>query len=229
MIHEKIAELRKSLGLSQADFGTQVGISAGSINKYESGKTKPSQKMLDKIIAVYGSEWLPEESQAAPQEGAGSSKEEILAAVEAAMPAPEEPVEIPAQEADTAAEEAGAKQPAPKKRSRKKKDAAEVVDDTPVEAAPAVNAAEAPASVAEKPARRNRKPAKKEAEEEVKAAPVTAEAVVIQSAMGGSITIDEILNRVRKIAPDASAVYVKTEENNAYWVQGKKTGAVTLW
>jgi transcriptional regulator with XRE-family HTH domain len=62
----------------------------------------------------------------------------------------------------------------------------------------------------------------KKAVDNKKKAPV----VYIESLMGGTITIDEILNR---IPSGAKEVYVKPGENKAYWVKGKKTGDVDLW
>ena len=93
-----------------------------------------------------------------------------------------------------------------------------------------------PAPVVEekKPAKRAAK--KKEAvEEKVEVAEEKVEAVeekalpsptiIIQSAMGGEITVEEILARVG----DVEKVYVKPEENAAYWVRGEESGAVALW
>ena len=50
--------------------------------------------------------------------------------------------------------------------------------------------------------------------------------LVIQSTMGGSITAEEVL---AKIPTGAETVYVKPEENKAYWVKGRDSGAVDLW
>ena len=50
--------------------------------------------------------------------------------------------------------------------------------------------------------------------------------IVIESQMGGSISTDEILSRL----PDGcDKVYVKPEENAAYWVKGTESGIVKLW
>ena len=49
--------------------------------------------------------------------------------------------------------------------------------------------------------------------------------VIIQSPLGGEITSAEILNRVG----DAEKVYVRVDENKAYWVRGEETGSVDLW
>ena len=52
----------------------------------------------------------------------------------------------------------------------------------------------------------------------------TAE-VVIQSPLGGEITSAEILARVG----NADKVYVRIDENKAYWVRGEESGSVDLW
>ena len=65
-----------------------------------------------------------------------------------------------------------------------------------------------------------KKPAKRAAARK-KAAPV----VFIQSAMGGEISTEEIMAKVG----DADTVYIKPEENAAYWVKGDLSGAVNLW
>ena len=50
--------------------------------------------------------------------------------------------------------------------------------------------------------------------------------IYIQSMMGGSITAEEILSRL----PDGvEAVYIKPEENAAYWVRGVESGSIYLW
>ena len=136
-----------------------------------------------------------------------------------AAPAPA--VEEKAAEVETV-EEA----PAKPKRGRKKKEAVP---------APAV---EEKAADVEKPAKRGRK--KKEA-----AAPVdesliqmqtNAEAavnalftqkgtVIIQSPMGGEITPEEVLAKVGPV----DKVYVRVDENKAYWTRGDESGAVDLW
>lgn len=49
--------------------------------------------------------------------------------------------------------------------------------------------------------------------------------IIIQSLMGGEITPEEILSRVG----DVDKVYIKVEENAAYWVKGDETGAINIW
>lgn len=49
--------------------------------------------------------------------------------------------------------------------------------------------------------------------------------IIIQSALGGEITPEAILARVG----DVDAVYIRVDENRAYWVKGEETGSVDLW
>ena len=84
-----------------------------------------------------------------------------------------------------------------------------VVEKKPVEKKVAAKAEKAPAK---KPAAK--KPAAKKVAE-----------VIIQSPMGGEITGAEILARVG----DVEKVYVRVDENKAYWVRGEETGSVDLW
>ena len=72
--------------------------------------------------------------------------------------------------------------------------------------------AEAEAPVAKKPAAK--KPAAKKAVE-----------VIVQSPLGGEISFAEILAKVG----EADKVYVRVDQNKAYWVRGLETGDVDLW
>ena len=75
--------------------------------------------------------------------------------------------------------------------------------------------AETPATkkpAAKKPA--TRKPAAKKAVE-----------VIVQSPLGGEISFAEILAKVG----EAEKVYVRVDQNKAYWVRGEETGDVDLW
>ena len=77
--------------------------------------------------------------------------------------------------------------------------------------------AEAEAPVAKKPAAKKpatRKPAAKKAVE-----------VIVQSPLGGEISFAEILAKVG----EADKVYVRVDQNKAYWVRGEETGDVDLW
>ena len=49
--------------------------------------------------------------------------------------------------------------------------------------------------------------------------------VIIQSPMGGVITPEEVLAKVGPV----DQVYIRVDENKAYWVRGEETGSVDLW
>ena len=90
--------------------------------------------------------------------------------------------------------------------------------EAPVAKKPAAKkAAEVEAPVAKKPAAKKpaaKKPAAKKAVE-----------VIVQSPLGGEISFAEILAKVG----EADKVYVRVDQNKAYWVRGEETGDVDLW
>ena len=49
-----VRELRTACGLTQAKFARSVGICAGSVAAYESGKTRPGDYVAERIREVYG-------------------------------------------------------------------------------------------------------------------------------------------------------------------------------
>ena len=80
---------------------------------------------------------------------------------------------------------------------------------------------EAPAKKAA-PAKAEAPAAKKPA---TKKAAKKATEVIIQSPYGGEISYAEILAKVG----EAEKVYVRVDQNKAYWVRGLETGDVDLW
>lgn len=69
-----------------------------------------------------------------------------------------------------------------------------------------------------------KKPAAKKSTSKKSAAKKTPE-IIIQSALGGEITGAEIIDRIGK----AEKIYVRVDENKAYWVNGEETGSIDLW
>ena len=49
--------------------------------------------------------------------------------------------------------------------------------------------------------------------------------VVIQSPMGGEISPEAILEKTGPV----DKIYIRVDENKAYWVNGDETGSVDLW
>ena len=93
-------------------------------------------------------------------------------------------------------------------------------EEKPVAKKPAATKAAAE-KVAEPAAKKvaEKKPAAK------KPAAKKAAELIIQSPLGGEITGAEILARVGNV----DKVYVRVDENRAYWVRGEEAGSVELW
>ena len=85
--------------------------------------------------------------------------------------------------------------------------------------------------VESKPKRRNvrrkkAEPAVKKTRKKSTKASKSTPVILIQSLLGGTITPEEILSRV---PADVDSIYIKPEENKAYWVRGDESGSVELW
>ena len=205
-----IKDIRIAQNLSQAELAAALDISVSSERSYEYGVRKPNAKVIEQIKALYGVDLNDEapapaveetvEKAAAPAVAETPAKSKRGRKKKDAEAAPAPAVEEKAAEVETV-EEA----PAKPKRSRKKKDAA----PQPASEESAEKVEEAEEAPAKKPRARK------------KAAPT----VIIQSIMGGEINVEEIIAKVGEV----EAIYVKPEENAAYWTRGDESGAVNLW
>lgn len=140
-----VKDLRTAQKLSQAAFAKTIDVSTASVGAYETGRANPSQKVLGKILEVYGVSLTPK----------------------------------------------------PAKKVKRAKKAA-----------------------ADKPkAKRGRKPKAEKA-----AAAVQAE-IVLQSALGGTVTLNELIAKVGPV----DKIYIRADQNKAYWVKGEENGSVDLW
>ena len=217
-----IKEFRLSQGLSQPKLAKAIGVGVSTIGGYETGRINPSDKVVAKIKEVFGVN---------------------LADPAPTAPAPADPAPAPAPAAPFV-EEKGEAPAAKPKRGRKKKEAdvdamsapapvaeekVEKAEEPPVKpkrgrrkAAPAE-----PAPLETVPAETIPEPAPVETvpvvEEKVEETP--APTVIIQSNMGGEINVVDIIAKVGNV----DTIYVKPEDNRAYWVKGDQNGAVELW
>ncbi len=195
--------------------------------KAKAAKTEAAAPELTAEISAEEVAEAPVVEAEAPAEAAVEEAapvvEEAAPAVEEAAPAVEEAAAV-VEEAAEVVEEAAevveeVKKPA--RRGRRKK--AEIAEAAPAEEKKPARRGrkkkeEAVAAKAEekKPARRGRKKAEKKAEDMK---------VYIQSAMGGEIALDEILSRIGK----ADAIYIKPEDNAAYYTRSGKNDKIILW
>lgn len=49
--------------------------------------------------------------------------------------------------------------------------------------------------------------------------------IIIQSPLGGTITPEEIIAKIGA----TDKIYIRVDENKAYWVKGEETGSIELW
>ena len=53
-MHERIKELRKSLGLIQAEFGARLGVASNTISTYETGTRPVAEPIIKSIVREFG-------------------------------------------------------------------------------------------------------------------------------------------------------------------------------
>ena len=239
MIKDRIKELRKRNDLSLKSFAESVGISGTSASLYESGKQNPGKKTLDKICEVYGvtKEWLTEDELKITAAPALEKAEKAVA-----------PVLEEAKKTIAPALEEAKKTAAPVL-EKAEKTAAPVLEKAEKTAAPVLEKAEKTAAPVLEKAGKTVAAGTKKAEKAVEAAAAetgkeTQKAsgskkskkavepvVMIESAMGGQISMDEILKRVNEAvkAKERLAIYVKPEDNKAYYSSEAGDGSIDLW
>lgn len=59
-IKDRIKVVRKTIGITQADFGKQIGITDASVSRLESGENNPSEQTIKLICREFGVsyDWL---------------------------------------------------------------------------------------------------------------------------------------------------------------------------
>jgi transcriptional regulator with XRE-family HTH domain len=219
MIKDRIRELRDKNQLSMKAFAESIGVSGTSCSLYESGKQNPGKKTIDKICEVYkvSKEWLLDEvgdlekaAEPVVEKTVSAAKTTSAKVKEAASPVVEKAV----------------------------KSAEPVVEKAIKSAEPVVEKAVKSAEPVVEKAVKAAEPVKEKAEAAVKKAvgkrakkTETVPLVVVESQLGGQISVDEILRRVNEQVSDAShiEVYVKAEENKAYYTSDAGEGSIDLW
>ena len=229
MISLTIRELREKNKLTQVAFAKSLGVSSNAISAIESGRLKLSEKMASKVKEIYGEaveQPAGAELEKAIKKTAAKVEKKARAAGKRVKAAEKKVEAAVAAEAEKLAEDTAQAVLNTEKKAEKKKRAARSrakADKPAVEAVAEAVAApvEAAAAAVEKKARKARKTAEKKAAAAVKKSP----SVVIQSPYGGEITDAEILARIG----DVDAVYVRVDQNKAYWVKGEESGSIDLW
>ena len=203
-----IRELRVKIMLSREKLAEAAGVSASAITAVKTGCINLGRKL---------SEAVKEVRHDAAEVGArteGRIKDTKAAAEEAKEKAVIGAIETKAiadEIADETAEKVEEKIVKARKKSQKAPEKAKAVKKE----AEAAAAEETKKSKKKAPVREPA--ARKPADELIK--------VIIQSPIGGEITPEAILEKVG----EADTVYVRVDENKAYWVKGEEHGSVDLW
>lgn len=206
-----LKELREKNKLTQAAFGSSLGVSGKAIYLIESGNMNLSKKLSDKIAEVYG-EFIEPTGRRAKAAAARAEKKADAIATDAAQAVLDAEKKVDKRKRKAKAK-VQADKPAVEAVAEAVAAPVEAVAEAvavPVEAVAAAVAAPVEAAVEKKARKRAAKP---------------AVSVVIQSPMGGEITPEEICARIGR----ADTVYIRVDQNKAYWVRGEEHGEIDLW
>ena len=238
-----LKELRAKHNLTQVALAKSIGVTSNAISAIEGGRLKLSDKLAAKIKEVYGeepntpvAEAVVSEAKAvvakvekAVEEVAGSAEKKVARKARATKKKVEAEKVTAAAAIPETEKKAEKKTRKVKAKAQADKPAAEMVAEAVV--APVVEAVAAPVKAAAEKKSRKKAPAKKTATAEKKAtakktpAAPKAPVVILQSPFGGEITAEEILSKVGSV----DTVYVRIDQNKAYWVKGEENGEVDLW
>jgi DNA-binding XRE family transcriptional regulator len=206
-----LKELREKNKLTQAAFGSSLGVSGKANYLIESGNMNLSKKLSDKIAEVYG-EFIEPTGRRAKAAAARAEKKADAIATDAAQAVLDAEKKVDKRKRKAKAK-VQADKPAVEAVAEAVAAPVEAVAEAvavPVEAVAAAVAAPVEAAVEKKARKRAAKP---------------AVSVVIQSPMGGEITPEEICARIGQ----ADTVYIRVDQNKAYWVRGEEHGEIDLW
>ena len=230
MIKDQLKELRTRNNMTIAAFAKAIGVSGTSVSLYESGKQNPGPKTIDRICQKFGvdKEWLLGEADKAKDKVTDAVKEvEKAVSKEASKSVKEEPI-VTASVSETPKTELKTEKESGKKTRAKKEKPVETTKEEKIEK-------KNDETIKEENRVEKAETKKEEKKESVKKSSKTEKAVnvsvMIESAMGGQIALEEIIRRVKEKTGDAKdlTVYVKPEENKAYFTAEKTVGSVDLW
>lgn len=217
MTKEELTQIRESLSLTKKEFAEKIGVKPMLLGRYESGGCKIPENVADIAKALVS----PAEEDAATlikqiRESLSLSKSalaKLIGVSASAVGNYESGKNKPKDEIMSKIKELVTEAAAPAIQGDEKTE--DTIDEKKEESATPVDEEQSVASATA---------------EEIMPAPIEEEkkpsSIVIESQMGGSITTDEILS---KLPDGVDTVYVKPEENAAYWVKGEASGVVNLW
>lgn len=217
-----IKELCVKITLSREKLAEAAGVSASAIAAVKTGCINLGRKISGAVKEVRG------EAAAVGARAEGRIQDTKAAAEEAKEKAAKVKAENTVPEAAEKAEEIKAAAEETKAKLEAVAAAAEKTVKTRKKSQKAPEKAKAAKKETETAAAEETKKAEKEAPVRETAARKPADEpiqVIIQSPIGGEITPEAILAKVG----EADTIYVRVDENKAYWVKGEEHGSVDLW
>lgn len=217
-----IKELCVKITLFREKLAEAAGVSASAITAVKTGCINLGRKISGAVKEVRG------EAAAVEARAEGRIQDTKAAAEEAKEKAAKVKAENTVSEAAEKAEEIKAAAEETKAKLEADAAAAEKTVKTRKKSQKAPEKAKAAKKETETAAAEETKKAEKEAPVRETAARKPADEpiqVIIQSPIGGEITPEAILAKVG----EADTIYVRVDENKAYWVKGEEHGSVDLW
>ena len=199
-----LKELREKEKISQAKLAKALGVSSTLISAIETGVKPASNAVIGKVKEVYG---VVIEKAVVAEAAVKAKAEKQVKETKAKAKAAGEKAEKAVEQTEVVVKAEAAKAEA---------EAEKQVKETKAKA-------KAAGEKAKEVVKKTKAAVKAETAKVIKKAPGS---VTIQSPLGGEITPAEILAR---IPSGADKVYIRVDQNKAYWVKGDETGSVDLW
>ena len=199
-----LKELREKEKISQAKLAKALGVSSTLISAIETGVKPASNAVIGKVKEVYG---VVIEKAVVAEAAVKAKAEKQVKETKAKAKAAGEKAEKAVEQTEVVVKAEAAKAEA---------EAEKQVKETKAKA-------KAAGEKAKEVVKKTKAAVKAETAKVIKKAPGS---VTIQSPLGGEITPAEILAR---IPAGADKVYIRVDQNKAYWVKGDETGSVDLW
>lgn len=200
MTNIELTKIREANNLSKTDLAKRIGITPMLLGRYESGKVVIPDAVAEKVTAEF--------APAVPEK-----KEEAKSA--------EKPKKAKkAKKAETAEAAVKAEETAAPKAKKSVAAKAEKKEEAKGAAKPEKKRATRK-SASRKSAQALRKPVESD-----------YSSVVIEAQLGGQITVGDVVKKIADAEggiPDGLHIYVKPEENKAYYNSANGEGSVDLW
>ena len=210
MTKEELKAIREEKKMDKGEFAKLLGITPMVYGRYESGTLAISEKI----------ETAVKELVSKVSDAAVATEIEVKKNTRAAGRKAKEAIEAVVTSDETVATEIEVK--------KKTRAATRKAKETAKEAVEAVVTSDEAVATEVEVKKKTRAAARKakEAVDDLVQEATKKTTIFIQSQLNGIITPEEVLDRIPE---GCDEVYIKPEENKAYWVKGEDSGSISLW